>query len=127
MKVFTKKVIDMATGAVLEEESYEYSGPVEECAESSTLVRQGTFSGEWTLTSTADADNAAVTITHGLTAQPHVVVLTPILSNFYLSTGVLTTLSATQIGVTKSATTTGSGNASAQCRVMAIVHHSIQQ
>jgi hypothetical protein len=96
-------------------------------AESAVLVRQGTFSGEWNLISTADADNAAVTITHGLVAQPNVVVLTPLLSNFYLSNWTASTIGATTVAVTKTATTSGSGNASAQCRVQLIVHHSIQQ
>src|SRR6476646_5854958 len=31
MRIFTKIVLDIATGAVIERESFEYSGPVAEC------------------------------------------------------------------------------------------------
>ena len=34
MKIYTKLVIDMTTDKILEEESFEYSGPVAQCGSS---------------------------------------------------------------------------------------------
>lgn len=80
----------------------------------------------WNIEATADGDTTA-TITHGLNGTPQDIQLTPLLQAPALLSGwAVTTINSTQVVLTK-ATTTGSGSAGAQLRVIVRVPHSIGQ
>jgi hypothetical protein len=92
-----------------------------------TAVLTGTTMNIQDITSTADAD-AAATVTHGLGATPLFVSLTALLSQ------ALTALSAWATNVIGSSTitlvkltSTGSGNAAKQLRVISWLPHTICQ
>jgi len=86
-------------------------------AVSSALVQNGARKKVWNVTATADAD-VAVTIAHGFGKAPQAVTVTPLLPNFYLNEPEVTTLSATNIGLTLQ-NAVGSGDADPQIRVIA--------
>lgn len=58
MRVSTKVVIDMETGAELERESYEHSGPVEECRGEDKPVAQAALTGANNMTALAGQQEA---------------------------------------------------------------------
>ena len=69
-----------------------------------------------TVIATADSDTTA-TLTHTLGAAPDEVTITPLIAAGHTSLWTLTTLGATTVTLTKG-TAVGSGNASAQIRVV---------
>lgn len=81
-----------------------------------TTVKDGADYFIATVTATADADTTA-TITHTLGAAPDEVTITPLITAGYTSQWTLTTLGVTTVTLTKG-TAAGSGNASAQIRVI---------
>lgn len=74
---------------------------------------------------TAQADAAEVKIAHNLPAIPDVVYLEPILASGVLAYYIVTTKSATEVGVTKTGVGVGSNHANNHLRVIAKLIHSI--
>jgi azurin len=86
-------------------------------------IRQGTYSAEFTVSWSADADTDAV-VTHGLSAAPNQVIITPTDPKAYVGTLILGAITSTQVTITK-ANAVGSGGAT--CRLQLQFIHSIQR
>ena len=71
----------------------------------------------WDVTATADGDTVT-TIAHGMSAAPVIVHLVPLLAKWHVSNWFVSAVTATYIELTKGTGAT-SGDAAAQCRVIA--------
>lgn len=88
-----------------------------------TPVYAGSYTKTWDIIASADADVAAV-IAHGFGIAPVAVWMTPLDTDFYVSTWTLGVIDATNINLAK-ANAVGSGNPAAQLRVTAMLPHSL--
>lgn len=92
---------------------------------SAAAAYAGQTTKTWNVTATADADSGAFNIAHGFGSAPQVVNITPLLAAGNTSAWFVSAIDATNITLTKGSTGAGSGNASPQLRVSAILPHSL--